>query len=199
MDSEHITSVRRSINFMFAYWTSRGFKQPWMTTYSVTLAQGQIQIPLINPAIDVFHAYLTRDGYDVEMYPIARTDYEAIPNKTQQGRPTMFWVNHQTDNNNGSPVVYLWQASQNSTDIWNASVFNRAQDAGAANNVLFIPYAWYEAAAAGIAAKFSQKWRPERYEALKAEAEMVFKVAMDSTREKANTRIRHRTNGWGFR
>ncbi len=199
MDVEHLISIRRSLNFMFAAWTARGFKQPWMTTYSVTLTQGQIQIPLISPAIDVFHSYLTRDGYDVETYKISRSDYESIPDKMQQGRPTMYWVNNNTVNANGAPVIYIWQASQNDTDIWNSSVFNRAQDAGQSNNTLFIPYVWTEAAVCGLAAKFAQKWRPERYAGLKVEAAEEFKIAMDSTREKANTRIRVRTNGWGWK
>jgi len=192
LDSTHAAALRRCINFMFAAWTAKKFKQPWMTTYSVTLTQGQIQIPLVTPAVDVFHAYLTRSGYDVEMYPISRTDYEAIPNKTQQGRPTMYWVNYATELNNLAPTVYLWQASQNSTDIWNASVFNRMQDAGQSNNALGIPYTWYDAAAAGIAARFAQKYRPERYEGLKSEAMQAFLEAMGSTREKAPTRIRVR-------
>jgi hypothetical protein len=192
LDASHAAALRRCINFMFAAWTSKKFKQPWMTTYSVTLTQGQTSIPLVAPAVDVFHAYLTRSGYDVEMFPISRKDYEAIPNKTQQGRPTMYWVDYSSELNNLAPTVKIWQASQNATDVWNASVFNRMQDAGQSNNALGIPYTWYEAAAAGIAARFAQKYRPERYEMLKGESVTSFLDAMDSTREKASTRIRFR-------
>lgn len=210
--ARHARSSRRSLNFMFSHWTSLGFKQPWMALQKITLTQGQIQVPLAAPAIDVFHAYLTRSGYDTEMYPISETDYEAIPNKTQQGRPTMYWTNYAGNyattppggvNNNGTPTVFIWQASQNSTDIINLACLSRAQDAGQANMGLFIPYTWYEAVASALAARLAQKYRPDRYEALMIEAYGgqwqsgqfmggKFGDAMRSSRDKSPTRFRAR-------
>lgn len=202
LKARHAKSTRRSLNFMFAYWTSLGFKQPWIVVQSITLTQGQINVPLAAPAIDVFHAYLTRSGYDTEMYSISETDYEAIPNKTQQGRPTMYFTQYNAENNNGNPNVKIWQASQNSTDVINLACFNRAQDVGQANNGLFIPYVWYEAVAAGLAAALSKKWKPDRYQQLQSDAygpdwqrnphAGAFGMAMRSTREKASTRFRAR-------
>lgn len=192
LKARHAKSTRRSLNFMFSEWTALGFKQPWITVYSTTLTQGQINVPLLSPAIDVFHAYLTRSGYDVEMYPISRHEYEAIPNKSQQGRPTMYWVNYDTMNNNAAPTVVIWQASQNSTDIINFATFNRAQDVGQANAGLFIPYPWYEAVAAGLAARLAVKWRPDRLAVLAPLAASAFTTAMGSTREKASTHFRAR-------
>lgn len=201
LKSRHAKSTRRSMNFMFAEWSARGFKQPWQTVQTQTLTQGQTLIQLASPAIDVFHVYLTRSGYDVEMYPISETEYEAIPNKLQQGRPTMYWPRYNLENNNGAPGITIWQASQNNTDIINVACLNRAQDVGQANAGLFIPYVWLEACVSGLAARLALKWRPERYASLLAEAEGPpqargmggkFGAAMESTREKGSTKFRAR-------
>lgn len=192
LKARHAKSTRRSLNFMFVEWATQGFKQPWITTQSTTLTQGQIAVPLIAPAIDVVHAFLTRAGRDVEMYPISRSEYEAIPAKTQQGRPTMYWVDYSTENNNSQPTPRIWQASQNSTDIINFACFNRMQDTGQGNAGLFLPYLWYEAVAAGLAAKLAIKWRPERAQLLGTLAGAAFNSAQTSTREKASTHFRVR-------
>jgi len=192
LKARHAKSTRRCLNFMFADWTARGFKQPWITTQSITLTQGQNIVPLLPPAVDVYHTYLTRSGYDVEMYPMSETEWEAIPNKLQQGRPTMYWVRYNTENNNGQPEVVIWQASQNSTDIINFACFNRAQDVGQANAGLFIPYVWLEAVVCDLAARLSQKWRPERTAQLGPMAVGAFTTAMQSTREKASSHVRAR-------
>lgn len=192
LTSRHAKSTRRSLNFMFAGWATQGFKQPWITTQVFTLALNQINVPLAVPAIDVVHAFLTRNAIDTEMFPISRSDYEAIPKKTQTGRPTMYFVDHSTENNNAAPNVKIWQASQNNTDIINVSCFNRYQDAGQANNGLFIPWIWYEACAAGLAAALAVKWKPEKLSLLGPLAGAAFKAAQGATREKAPTRIRIR-------
>jgi hypothetical protein len=201
LKARHAKSTRRSLNFMFSEWTAMGFKQPWITTQSITLTQGQNIVPLLSPAVDVFHTYLTRSGYDVEMYPMSETEWEAIPNKLQQGRPTMYWVRYNTSNANGQPEVVIWQASQNSTDIINLACFNRAQDVGQANNGLFIPYMWLEAVVADLAARLAVKWRPERAQSLAMAAwgppqankkGGAFGTAMSSTREKSSTKFRAR-------
>lgn len=195
LKARHAKSTRRSLNFMFAEWAAKSFKPPWITLQQITLTQTQIQVPLAAPAIDVFHVYLTRSGYDVEMYPISRAEYEAIPNKTQQGRPTMYWVNYDTMNGSptATPTVYIWQASQNSTDIINLSCLNRFMDVGQANYETFIPYQWYEAVAAGLAARLAVKWRPERLQVLASLAADAYKTAQQSTREKGSTHFRARS------
>jgi hypothetical protein len=191
--ARHAISARRSLNFMLASWVADGYKGPLITTQSITLTQGQIQVPLALPAVDVFHAYLTRSGYDTEIYPISRSDYEAIPNKTQQGRPTMYFVNRSTTLNNvAGPNVFLWQASQNATDIVNFSCLNRFMDVGASNNALQAPYVWYEALASGLSAHLARKWRPDLFTVRALEAGETYKAAMSSVREKSSTKFRAR-------
>lgn len=192
---KHIVSARRSINYMLAAWSAGGYRGPLITTQQYTLTLGQIDVPLALPAIDVFNVYLTRSGYDVNMYPISRSDYEAIPNKTQQGRPTMYFTNYSaTINQVAGPTLKIWQASQNTTDIINVSCLNRFMDAGAGANALQMPYMWYEAAASGLAARLAEKWKPVLYQSKLEIAVGAFQGAMSGTREKASTKIRHR--GW---
>ncbi len=192
LTARHARSTRRSLNFMFSGWATKGFKQPWITVQTFTLTLGQINVPLASPAIDVFHAYLTRTGYDTEMYAIGRADYEAIPNKAQTGRPTMYFPDYSTENNNGAPTLKIWQASQNATDVLNVSCLNRYQDAGQSNNGLFLPWVWYEACAAGLAAALAVKWKPEKLAVLAPLAGQAFLDAQSATREKGATRFRVR-------
>jgi hypothetical protein len=170
LKARHVRSAIRSANLMFADWQNWGFKQHTLDFVSTALDAGAGQTTFLLPVgcIDIFHATLKRDGNESEMYPISRSDYNALHDKTLQGRPDRYFVDRGSFIG-ASPqsTVYLWQATENITDTIEAWCIRSHEDAGDPMNTLDINSLWFEAFAAGLAYMLSFKFAPERTDQLK--------------------------------
>jgi hypothetical protein len=104
-------TARRSMNLMFAEWANRGLNLWTVTEDTLTVTQGVSEYTLGTDVVDILDMALRRDGVDLEMERISRSDYLDFPNKTDQGRPSQFYFDRQI-----APVINLWQTPENSTD-----------------------------------------------------------------------------------
>jgi hypothetical protein len=121
---------------------------------------------------------------DIPITRISRSEYIALPNKNQTGRPTSFWVDRQLN-----PVVYIWPTP---TAAYNNLFYTRVrmlEDVGALVNLAEIPQRFYEALSAGLAVKLAIKYKPERLEMLKQEYMESFNLAAREDAEKTPLRI----------
>lgn len=168
----HIRSIARSAELMFADWTNRGATQWKMVKYSLTLVQGTASYALPSGAFDVFHAtFKTSDAKEREMYPISRSDYNALHDKTIQGQTDRFFVDRSTFiGADPASTVYLWQvpnaaAATGTMEMW---YIRRGQDIGQATSgaTLDLPYHWTEAFTAGLAYNISRKFAKQHTEEL---------------------------------
>lgn len=108
------------------------------------LAQYETQLPNTDPI-------------DYVITPFSRTDYADQPNKETQARPTTVWFNRQI---NG--VLNLWPTpDQNGPYVLYYYAWTQIQDAtlpfGA---TMDLPYRFFEAFAAGLAARLARKYPP---------------------------------------
>jgi hypothetical protein len=129
--------------------------------------------------IDIVSAIIRRDGNDISLERIGRSEYLQIPDKDASGRPTQFFLDRQI-----TPVIKLWQAPENSTDTIIYDRLVRMDDADAAQNDMGVPFRFFPALAAGLAYYTSIKRAPERMQILKAlyEEELMRAMAMDRDR-----------------
>jgi len=155
-------TAKRSLNLMLAEWANRGLNMWTVAKGTVTLTQGQAQETLGSDVIDALEVYVTRDGTDYEMQRISRGEYVNLPNKSTTGRPTSFWFDRQIE-----PVINLWPAPSNSTDVLTYYYKRRIEDADALQNTTDMPFRLYPAAVAGLAYYLSLKRAPERAQLLK--------------------------------
>jgi hypothetical protein len=95
--------------------------------------------------MDVLEAVLRRDGADTPMGRMDREQYHYIPSKTQRGRPHSFYVERNVE----PPVMWLWNAPENSTDQVIYYRLARAEDVGALANNVDWPRRYMDAVAAG--------------------------------------------------
>lgn len=81
--------------------------------------------------------------YEVPMSKLSNDDYAALPNKTFSVPPgsksLQFWYDKQT-----SPRLWIWPASQGSTDQIVVWAQRHIQDVGALTNQLDVPQRWLE-------------------------------------------------------
>ena len=143
------------------------------STDSVSENDGEMQVGAQNP--DAF-------PQDRMLMPISRTDWAAIPNKTQTGGyPTSYWFDRTV-----SPTVNVWLVPDG-TIVSELHYFRVAQlqDANPqGTETADVPYRFQEAVCAGLTYMLAMKWKPEAAEALKAYFGEVWSEAMKEDRER---------------
>jgi hypothetical protein len=170
-------TARRSLNLMFAEWANRGLNLWTVVQDTLTVTQGRRSTRLAPDVVDILEMALRRDGTDIEMERISRSDYLDFPNKTDQGRPSQFYLRPAD-----LPCHHLWQTPENSTDQLVYYYVRRIEDAGALINTTGIPFRFYPCMVAGLAYYLAMKRAPERLQMMKAIYEEEFQRAAMETR-----------------
>ena len=146
---------------------------PAATTDSESENGGEMQVAAQNP--DAF-------PQDRMLMPISRTDWAAIPNKTQTGGyPTSYWFDRTI-----SPTVNIWLVPDG-TIVSELHYFRviQLQDANPqGTQTADVPYRFQEALCAGLAYMLAMKWKSEAAEPLKAYFSEVWSEAMKEDRER---------------
>jgi hypothetical protein len=154
-------TARRSLNLMFADWANRGLNLWTVAQGTTTLTQGTSTYTLGADVVDILEMVLRRSGTDYEVERISRGDYLTFPNKTDQGRPSQFYLDRQIQ-----PVITLWQTPENSTDQLIYYYVQRIEDAGSLVNTTDMPFRFLPCMVAGLAYYLAMKRAPERLQIL---------------------------------
>jgi hypothetical protein len=172
-------SARRSLNLLLSEWANRGVHLWTIRQEVLPLTQGVAQYTLPAYVVDVLEMVLRRDGVDIDMNRISRSEYLNFPNKAQQGRPSQFFFDRQI-----SPEINLWQTPDRSTDELVFYYVGRIDDAGAFTNTVEVPFRFYPALVAGLAYYLAIKRDPMRLQFLKGfyEEEMERAASEDTDR-----------------
>jgi len=121
---------------------------------------------------DILEMVVRRDGEDISMSRISRSQYLTTPKKTTQGRPTQFYVNRQI-----TPTITVWPVPENSTDSLIYYRIKRIQDADASVDTADIPFRFLPCLVAGLAYQIAMKKSPQRVQILKTIYEEEFERA----------------------
>lgn len=172
-------SARRSLNLMLSEWSNRGVHLWTVRQEVLPLVAGTAQYPLPAYVVDILDMSLRRDGIDINMERISRTEYLNFPRKTQTGRPSQFFLDRQI-----TPTINLWPTPENATDALVFYYVGRIDDAGQFTNTLEVPFRFYPALVAGLAYYLAVKRDPMRVQILKPiyEEEMARAVTEDRDR-----------------
>lgn len=191
LQTEHFQSARRSLNLVQSRWSNRGINLWKVQLYSVPLTHGQIDVPIDPSVINVLDVYRTtqdQSGFptDIILYPLDRSGYAAIPNKTQQGPPTSFWFQRLQ-----SPNMKLWPAvDAQGPYTLNYYTWRQMADAipqlGLTGDMV---ERFYEAYVAECAAHIAMKWAPDRMQVLATYAVAAYTEAQMEDHEKIETHI----------
>ena len=184
-----LKTARRSINLMLAEWANRGLNQWTIEQATQTVTEGTSEYNLGTNVIDVLDVVCRRTvnstQTDISMDRLSRSEYINIPNKTTKSRPSQFFIDKQNN-----PVLKVWPAPENSTDILVFNKLVRMDDADKATNTMDMPFRFYPCFAAGLAYYISVKRAPEKTSLLKQLYEEEFDRAMSQDEDRASFRIR---------
>lgn len=184
-----LKTARRSINLMLAEWANRGLNQWTIEEGTQTVTQGTNSYTLNSNIIDVLDVVLRRTvnttQTDISMNRLSRSEFLNIPNKTTQARPSQFFLEK-----SNAPILKVYPAPENSTDILVFNKLVRMDDADSAINTMDMPFRFYPCFTAGLAYYISMKRAPEKTPMLKTVYEEEFRRAADQDEDRASLRIR---------
>jgi hypothetical protein len=184
-----LKTAKRSINIMLAEWANRGLNQWTIEQTTQTVTEGTTNYSLNSNVIDILDMVVRRTvnttQTDISLSRLSRSQYINIPNKTTKARPSQFFFDKLT-----TPVIKIWPAPENSTDILVFNKIVRMDDADKATNTMDMPFRFYPCFAAGLAYYISMKRSPERSAMLKQAYEEEFERAMSQDEDRASFRIR---------
>ena len=179
-----LKTAKRSLNLLFADWANRGLNQWTIAQRTITVTKSDSDITLDADIIDVLSMVVRRDGTDISMERVSRDEYLSIPNKTTEARPTQFFIDRQI-----TPVLKIWPAPENSTDVLIFDCLTRIDDADTFTNTVEVPFRFYPCLAAGLAYYISIKKAPDRIQLLKAIYDEEFDRAQAEDRDRASFNI----------
>jgi len=189
LTARHLRSARRSLNYLFSDWANRG-PHLWAieqaTLAAPDLVAGTATYDCPEGIVAVLEMVVRRNSTDTPVFPMARDEFLAIPNKTYQGLPNRFWFNR----DGAQPTITFWNVPENNTDQIIYFYMRQLEDVGNGSNTPDIPYRWQEAITAGLSAKLAEKYAPEREQPLLAKAEAKYKSAYQEDRERTPTATR---------
>jgi hypothetical protein len=179
----------RSVNLMLAEWANRGLNQWTIEQGTETVVEGQNDYPLNTNIIDVLDVVVRRTvnnvPTDISISRISRSEFINIPNKTTKARPSQFFFDKLS-----TPVLKVWPAPENSTDVLVFNKIVRMDDADKATNTMDMPFRFYPCFVAGLAYYISLKKNPQLTPQLKAIYEEEFRRAADQDEDRASFRVR---------
>lgn len=170
--TDQLKDAATEANLLLTEWAS---KQPllWKSeTQSLgPLTQGLTTYAPAARTVDVLIA-LIRTGtgssqVDRVIGPLSTTEYQAMPNKNEQGPPTSFWFDKLI-----SPTIYLWPTPDNGGPYeLIIQTVSQVQDAAITGGVTIdTPYRFYDAFTAGLSHRLSRIWAPSLEQARKQDA-----------------------------
>lgn len=181
-----IRSARRSLNLLFSEWGNRGINLWKVKSKTETLVNNQVTYNTPSDCNDVLEAVVTVSGGNQQtLTKVSRSEYIAIPNKTQAGTPSQYYVDRQI-----TPTISLYLAPDTSavTNIF-YYYLARIEDAGAYTNTADMPFRFFPCMVSGLAFYLSQKIAPDRLQALKLLYEDELKRALEEDGQRTSVYI----------
>jgi len=181
-----LRSARRSLNLLFSEWGNRGVNLWKVKSKTETLVNGQSTYTTPDDCNDVLEAVVTVTGGNQQsLTKISRSEYIAIPNKSQTGTPSQYYVDRQI-----TPTISLYLAP-NTSQVTNIFYYYlaRIEDAGNYDRTSDLPFRFYPCMVSGLAFYLAQKVAPDRIQPLKLYYEDELKRALDEDGQRTSVYI----------
>lgn len=183
LTQRHTRSARRSLNLLFSEWATKGWNVFATDEQTQTVTESSASYNVASGTLVILEMIVRRSSLDTPVHPISMDQYHAIPDKTTEGLPSMFF------HDRAAGTYKLWNVPENSTDQIRYWRLRRLQDVVTAAETPDVTYWQFEALASGLAAKLALKYKPEKYLLLKEAADNAFALAKRFGRERVDTSL----------
>lgn len=188
--AEHMTDARVESNLLLTEFDNRGVNLWTVDLQTVPLVQGTATYTVPGNTITVLDAYITtgtgESAFDRVITSISRSDYASLPNKDDQGTPTIYWYDRLIE-----PTITLWQVPDNNGPYTLKYYrFRQIQDSVIGGGVTpELPLRWLDAFTAALSARLARIWAPDKLAEAKLEAERTWQIAAAQDTENAAVSI----------
>lgn len=175
----HLADAAMEANLLQVEWSSR---QPNLWTaelYDVPLVAGTASYTLPTRMISPMAVFMTVDqgsgnSFDRILGPMSTFEYESLPDKETQAQPTTYWLQRTV-----APVVHLWPVPDDTaTYVLHLRILSQIEDANIPSGITpQIPYRWFDAFTAALAARLAVIYKPELEDKRKIDAERAWQIA----------------------
>ena len=179
----HAKSARRSLNLLFSEFSNRGINYWTVTQNTLTLSDGTASYALPAGTVDVMDAVVREDSVDRMINKITIAEYNQIPNKTNEGKPSQYMIDRQY-----TPVIYFWLVPDKTYTL-NYWAINQLEDITASNQDTDVPYRWTDTICAGLASKLAMKYAPDKFQLLNEVYERAFDFSASSDSDGVSLRV----------
>jgi hypothetical protein len=194
MDAQNMTgyqavAARRSLNLLFSEFANRGINYWTVQNNTLALTQGTSTYTLPAGTIDLIDVVIRESvggtQTDTVLPRVSISDYNQIPNKTTQAKPSQYMLDKQY-----TPVLYVWQVPDNNNYSLVYWSINQLEDVTASNQDADIPYRWNDCICAGLASKLALKYQPDKFNLLNQVYERSFEFAASTDNDGVTLRVR---------
>jgi hypothetical protein len=191
----HIQDAVLELNYFLAGFNDAGPNLAQVDVQTISLVQGTAVYTLLAETVFVLTVFLTPSGQnDRFMWPISQSEYDAIPNKTQQGTPNQYMISKVTP-----PTITLWFVPDgNGPYTLNYRRLRRVQDAQASGGLQpEVPNRAIDAIVAGLAYRLARIYRPQLEQIRKGDAEAAWsQYAKADLEDKTNLYLQPALSGY---
>lgn len=169
----HLSDARIAANMVLSDWSNEQVNLWEVDLQSVQLTAGQSTYPVPPETVLILDAYIRLNAtssqpIDLILYPISRTEWASLPDKSIPGRPTTFWFDRLI-----APSITLWQPPDSST-TYTLQYYRVRQmmdaSVGGATNVE-VPYRFLRAYADALTVELAHIYAPARVVEMQAAAD----------------------------
>lgn len=184
LTTEHYVDGGLAANLAMIDMSNRNPMRFAMETISLPLTQGTATyvMPSRTIAVSIVTIGIPSGSGSIErvLGPISAFEYQAMPNKAQQGPPSSFFFSLLK-----IPTITFWQTPDAGGPYTaNCQIFVQMQDVDFTNSQgVNSPYRFLDALVTNIAARLSESYRPEKTQALEAKFERQMALALGRDQE----------------
>ena len=172
----------RSMNLLMAEWANRGLNLWTVTLGTQSTTASDKDYALNANIVDVLEVSVRdADDTDVTLSRISRADYEMLPSKDSEGKPSQFYFERTT-----TPTLYVYPTPDLSTYTIRYYYLKRLDDIDLPTDDPNVPFRFLPCLSAGMAYYIAMKKAPQMMPNLKQVYEEEFKRAMDEDRDRAS-------------
>lgn len=185
-----LAAARDNLNLLFSEWGNRGVHLWKIQNETANLTAGTTTYTAPSDASDILEAVFRQtddDGIttDTTLTKISRSQYEALPNKANQGRPSQYYVRR----NLANVEINLYQTPDTTDTQINYYYVGRIEDVGVYTNTPDAPYRFLPATVSGLAYYLSQEIAPDRVQMLSQIYETELNRALNEDTQRVSAHI----------
>lgn len=166
---QEYVSAMRIIDLILADWSNRGIMLYTLEQIQVTLSVSTSSYTLETDAQDVYQAVVRVSGTDYTINRISYDEYLDIPNKSNKGRPTQFFIDRQRD----APVLHVWPLPTSTTTTFKYWKIRYTKDSNTLRNNADVHRRYLPALVSGLAYYMALR-RPNIQDATKSRLKMLY-------------------------